>query len=280
MAEEGTKNEMMSDAEKMMDAIKAIGDAVADSGKRMDARMDAMEERQRADAARMDTMADAARKDAEEGDKEEPKADADPEDCKADAEEGDKREDSEGEEEKEPKADARKDAKKDDDDDTAADSAPVSRADFAALQRQFKEMSAARSPALQTDEEREAFAAIQLRADRAYQAFGKRAPAPLEGENQMRYRRRLAGEMQGNSAGWKGFDLTAISDDKMMDKVCDDIYADSVAVAKKGLDVPRGSLRRHVEPLESGHTRVTYYGTPKAWMGRFTGHAQRASRRK
>jgi hypothetical protein len=274
----------------LMDMMRDACAKMDEGGKRMDARMDAMEENFKRADARMDAM---SAKDADDEDKDEKKDRKDAEgekeeekkDARKDAEEeegkpkevaADKRKDSE--DEKEEKKDARKDADEDEEKDrkdARADAGDfMTRAEAAALREEIKSMQA-RAPALISDADRERFAVIQEQADPVFQAFNDRAPAPLPGETPTQYKRRLGSKMQAHSPAWKDIRLSAISDEAALDQVLGQVYADSLAVAKAGVDVPRGQLRAH-ERHSGGHTIIEYEGDSDSWMNRFAGHPQKA----
>lgn len=265
IADDGDVNTEISDSDKK---IAAIADMIADACAKMDSvgnRMDAMEENfRRMDAAEKEkgepeeVAADNARKDAEEKEAEEA--------ARKDAEEKEEA--------------ARKDAEEKEKEEAAkADSAAATRAELAEMRATIAAMSA-RTPSIINDADRERFAMIQEQADPAFQAFNDRAPAPLDGETPIQYKRRLGKKLQVNSAKWKTANLTSISDDAMLDTVIADIYADSINAARAGVDVPAGQLRTISKRLESGHIRNDFVGTPEAWMRGFSGRSQRAGTRR
>ena len=281
MAEEqGDKNTEISDSDKKLDALAdMIRDACAkmdEGGKRLDARMDAMEENWR--------KMDAERKDSEEKKEEEAKADASKKDEESEEKKeepkevaADKRKDSEEKKEEEAKADAsKKDEEKEEErKDAMADSGFVTKAEAEALRAQIADLQA-RAPAIISDADRERFAAIQEQADPVFQAFNDRAPAPLDGETPTQYKRRLGAKLQAHSPKWKESRLSAISDEAVLDTVLSDIYADSMTAARRGVDVPRGQLRM-ISRTVGGHTINEFEGDADAWMNNFAGNSQRAT---
>jgi len=279
MAEEqGDKNTEISDSEKMLgalaDMIKDACSKMDEGSRRLDARMDALEEKDRKDSAKKD--------EEEKSEKEEPKADA--EDEKKIEEKGEPKEvaadrkDEDEKEEKSEKREDRKDAKRKDEDEdegSMADHAPISRAEAAALRAQIAGMNA-RAPSIIADADRERFATIQESADPAFQAFGDRAPGPLEGETPTQYKRRLGAKLQSHSPKWKDARLSAVSDDAMLDTILHDVYADSITAARRGVDVPAGHLRK-IERQSGGHTIIEWEGQPESWMNDMAGHTLRAT---
>ena len=148
---------------------------------------------------------------------------------------------------------------------------------MAAMRRQIANLSA-RAPAMLNDIDRERFAVIQEQADPAFQAFGDRAPAPLDGETPTQYKRRIGAKLQANSPKWKDSRLSAVSDDIMLDTILSDVYADSIAAARLGADVQPGHLRE-VSRQVGGHIINEFVGEPSSWMDGFVGQVKRASSR-
>ena len=293
MAEEmGHKNEVISDADEK---LGQIADMIRDAVSKFDSlssRMDSMEDRM--DSRRKDD--ESFEKWAKEESKE-PEHRGDAETCDDDEDEvvppgkpmetaADKRrKDSEEKREDAEKCDDDGEmGRKDDDDDDMgrkdegyermADSA--TRSELAALRRQINKLQANR-PALLSDIDRERFAVIQEQADPAFQAFGDRAPAPLDGETPMQYKRRLGAKLQTNSPKWATSRLSAVADDAMLDTILADVYADSIAAARRGADVQPGMLRE-ISRQVGGHIINEFVGEPSSWMGGFVGQVKRAGR--
>ena len=288
MAEQGHKNDIISDADEK---IGQIADMIKDACEKFDSvnkRIDAMEE----------TFKEMAKPGSE------PKADDDDDDTKADAEESFKEWAKEEAKEPEHKKDSRKDARRKDeeecDDDleveepgtpreTAADKrrkdaeekeegdhrmADSVRTEMATLRAEIAALNR-RAPAMLSDMDRERFAVIQEQADPAFQAFGDRAPAPLDGETPTQYKRRLGAKLQSNSPKWATSRLSAVSDDAMLDTILTEVYSDSIAAARRGADVMPGQLRE-ISRQVGGHTINEFVGEPVSWMSDFAGHARRA----
>lgn len=258
MAEEqGHKNEIISDADEK---LGQIADMIKDACSKFDSlssRMDALETTHR----RMD----AAFEEKTEDDDDDTKADAESE-----AEDDD--DDLEVEEPGAPvetAADRRKDADERVADSTRAELASL-RAEIAALNR--------RAPAMLNDMDRERFAAIQEKADPAFQAFGDRAPGPLDGETPTQYKRRLGSKLQSNSPKWATSKLSAVADDNMLDTILADVYADSIAAARRGADVLPGQMRT-ITRQSGGHIINEFVGEPASWMSDFAGRVNRSSGR-
>ena len=288
MAEQGHKNDIISDADEK---IGQIADMIKDACEKFDSvnkRIDAMEE----------TFKEMAKPGSE------PEADDDDDDTKADAEESFKEWAKEEAKEPEHKKDSRKDALRKDeeecDDDleveepgapreTAADKrrkdaeekeegdhrvADSVRTEMATLRAEIAALNR-RAPAMLSDMDRERFAVIQEQADPAFQAFGDRAPAPLDGETPTQYKRRLGAKLQSNSPKWATSRLSAVSDDAMLDTILTEVYSDSIAAARRGADVMPGQLRE-ISRQVGGHIINEFVGEPVSWMSDFSGHARRA----
>ena len=288
MAEQGHKNDIISDADEK---IGQIADMIKDACEKFDSvnkRIDAMEE----------TFKEMAKPGSE------PEADDDDDDTKADAEESFKEWAKEEGKEPEHKKDSRKDARRKDeeecDDDleveepgapreTAADKrrkdaeekeegdhrvADSVRTEMATLRAEIAALNR-RAPAMLSDMDRERFAVIQEQADPAFQAFGDRAPAPLDGETPTQYKRRLGAKLQSNSPKWATSRLSAVSDDAMLDTILTEVYSDSIAAARRGADVMPGQLRE-ISRQSGGHIINEFVGEPVSWMSDFSGHARRA----
>jgi membrane protein involved in colicin uptake len=241
----------MADDEKKTEDVKDdAAKADADAGEKLDKvlaaldsmskRMDAIEEgdKKRADAE------ECARKDAEE----KAKADAAGKDPDAETKPA------------EVAADKRKDA--DEEDAKAkADAEEKERADRSKADADIAKRIAdveAKLPRQMTDAEYERMADAQARADSVFSGFGKRAPRPLDGENETLYRRRLARELQKTTKEWRDFDISLLSG-KSFEQIEEKIYTDAMVAANHPEDLPEGEIRaiRTTDP-DTGH-RVTKF---------------------
>jgi hypothetical protein len=109
--------------------------------------------------------------------------------------------------------------------------------------------------------ERERYTAAQVRADRAYQAFGDSAPHALNGETLRAYRCRLAGALKRHSATYKDSNLSAIADEAALGNVEEQIFADAIKASM--VPPPAGAPLREVMTMDSFGRRVTkFYGDP------------------
>ncbi len=125
-----------------------------------------------------------------------------------------------------------------------------------------------------TDADYEAMADAQAEADKVHHAFGDSAPRPLQGEDLLAYRRRLASGLKKHSSAWKDVDLYALPEPVL--KIAErQVYADSLTVANNPVDLPNGQLREVKHRDSTGRTISTFVGKPGAWMGQFSAHRRR-----
>lgn len=115
-------------------------------------------------------------------------------------------------------------------------------------------------PRTMTDAEHIAMTEAQARADDVFNLFGKRAPRPLDGEDLVGYRLRVASALKTHSAAWKEVDLKKIAADDTALKVAErQIYADATVAAQNPVDIAAGELRM-VETNRGGITMRSFYG--------------------
>jgi 8-oxo-dGTP pyrophosphatase MutT (NUDIX family) len=256
----------------LIDSMKALTDAVAGLGRRMDAIEDI--EKKRDDAKRDDSRKrdDKKRDDAKRDDDDE--EDKERDDAKR------KDDDEEGEEPKElaAKDKAKKDSKRDDAkrddkkrDDSRSDSAMRDRLDR--IEADAREIRRA-IPKDMDDDDYAAMADAQARADDVFSDFGRRAPRPLQGETPSMYERRCVRMLQDHSATWKGKNITsAFTDEAAFGIIRDQVYKEARADAANPVDIPAGQLRM-VEKRRDGHIIREFYGQPRDWMSPIAGPVQ------
>lgn len=298
--------ERKDQAEEARNDVLAKLDAIADALARTHARMDAMErkdaeeaerrkkeEEERKDAARKDGAACDERKDASE--KEEERKDASEEEEEKEEEKEERKDASEEkEEEREERKDAarkdaerkdseRKDAARKDGEDEpkeekeepVKDTARHDAQTIADLQKRLKAAEAAlrviNTP--MSDVERAALAAAQARADSIAGMFGKRASAPIPGEDALSYRRRVANEFKQFSPKFKNKSLAGFDSD-VLEFAEDQIYADAAAAAKSPERAGAGILIPITETDMAGRRITKWTGDNMAWMQHFMTGAQ------
>ncbi len=230
MTEEELKAKAKADSEEKEKADKAKADAEAAAESPVMKALDAI-------AKRMDSL-EAANKPAPEL-----KTAADK--AKADAEEESKKK----EEEEKAKADAQ--AKADSD----------IRAKIDAIQ--------AALPKALSDADYAQMADCQAKADSVYSAFGDRAPAPLNGETPLAYRKRLAAKLKDHSTTLKTADLNAIADSATFDFVEKQIYSDAMTAAMNPVASAGMGLREVITRSRAGHEISTFIGKMSDFTSQF-----------
>lgn len=231
--------------EKQLEAFqtmlaKAVGDAMGGVNQgiqKLTARMDSLEQgyKARADAD------DEAKRQADE------KAKADEEEQKkADAAEEEQR-----------KADEAEAQKKADDDKAKADAEEEKRkADEAAAEESAKADAANMSQA-------------QAKADSAYTACGKQAPAPFSGEKSLDYRKRVLIGMQKHSQKHADVDVRAIADSATLSVLEDAIYSEARKSIQDEMNNTQGQLHKRVRSDDAGRRITEYVGDPNVWLSAF-----------
>jgi len=269
MTEEERKAKADAEAKELEERAKADAEAKAKADEEK-AKADAEEEKAKADAEKWDKLMSAVdslckRMDAYDGAPNDKKADALPaEEMKV----GDKKADSE-EEAKQKEAEAAKLKAEAKEEEAKADAAEKS----ALLERissleKMLVQTAQLTPKPVTDAEYAAMADAQAKADSVYSAFGKQANRPLNGEDLLSYRKRLAAPLKSHSAAWKDVDLAKL--DASVFAIAEAaIYADAHAAAINPVDVGEGGLRSVTKDTGTGHKVTTFYGRPNAWMDDF-----------
>jgi 8-oxo-dGTP pyrophosphatase MutT (NUDIX family) len=231
-AEKEEAEKAKADSEKWDKLMSAVDSLKAD--------MDEIKGK-KADAAPSPEMiaADKAKADAEAKEKEEAEAKA-----KADAEE------------KEKEAAAKADSEK------SALLARVSQLESLLVQ------TAQLTPKPLNDADYAAMADAQAKADSVYSALGKQAPRPLNGEDLLAYRKRLAAGVKTHSEQWKSIDI-AKADAAIFEIAESKIYADAMDAATHPTASPEGGLRAVSKMSDTGHKITTFYGKPSDWMDDF-----------
>ena len=195
------------------------------------------------------------------------KADAvvDPLDAVGDPEAG------EGQSEQKPEVVPVADAEHDKPENTVGDCAMPkadSSTEMAGLKARLAQLEKAAMPSILSDADRNELAAIKMRADSAYSAFGLSAPASTVGEKPHGYRRRLLDALKKHSAAWKSVDLSKIADPMALEIAEGQIYADAVTASTSIETIGAGKLRE-VSNTDHGSTVTKYYGDSRAFLGMF-----------
>jgi len=185
---------------------------------------------------------------------------ADAKSKKSDDDDDDRRDDDDDDDRKN-SAKAKSD---DDDDDDRKDSAAKKADAVAGLQRQLADQAAtiSRLQALmkpRSDDEHAAFADAQAKADAIFSGFGKHAPRPMEGEDLLDYRKRLATTLKTHSPRWKTSKLNGLPDD-VFSNIEGQIYDDAAMAAANPIDLAAGELRMvtKIDPSTGVRSNIFY----------------------
>jgi hypothetical protein len=150
-------------------------------------------------------------------------------------------------------------------------------ADAEAEEKEAKEKAAAAAAAAKrsdTSDDPNAFAAAQMKADAAFQAWGKRAPHSLHGEGLKDFRVRLLRDLQPHSKTYRDSDLGTIGDARALEiietVIINDAISASSAPGEAGLP-----LRKVVSQNEAGHRVVRFHGDPAVTWAQFMGGSTR-----
>jgi ADP-ribose pyrophosphatase YjhB (NUDIX family) len=168
--------------------------------------------------------------------------------------------DSEAKEKEEAEAKAKADAEEKEREEKARADAEETRKKIADLE--------SRLPKQLSDADYAAMANAQSKADSVYSAFGDSAPRPLNGEDLLAYRKRLATKVKSHSAQWKDVDISALPAE-VFTIAEDKIYADAMDAAIHPVDLPAGGLREIVKQDPAGRKMSEFIGSPGAWMNDF-----------
>lgn len=268
--EEMAADKARKDAEEKARMDKAKADA--DAGEKLDKFLTKIDAKLDSVCARMDSF---EKKDKDRADADmKAKADSDAK-AKADAEEEEKKKsDPERVAADKAKKDADEKAEKEAKEKADAEAAEKAKADSVAQRIADVEK---RMPMQLTDADYRAMADRQARADGVFHKFGQAAPRPLNGEDELTYRRRLATTLKVHSQDWKGVDLSAIADSTAFKIAEDRIYADADVAAMNPIDLSPRELRE-ITRVDSttGQRMTTFVGAPGST---FIGLLKRPSRR-
>jgi 8-oxo-dGTP pyrophosphatase MutT (NUDIX family) len=258
------ESDMNEDVKAKADAeAKEELEARAKADAEAKAKADAEEEKAKADSEKWDKLMSAV--DSLKADMDEikgKKADAMP------GEEmpvGDKKADAEKEAEEKAKADAEE---KEKEEAAKADSEKSALLARVAQLESLLVQTAKLTPKPLSDADYASMADAQAKADSVYSAFGKSANRPLNGEDLLAYRKRMAAPMKSHSATWKDVDLSKL-EAAVFDIAESAIYADAMAAAINPAASPEGGLRAVTKDIGTGHRVTTFYGKPSDWMDDF-----------
>lgn len=151
------------------------------------------------------------------------------------------------------------------------------KAEVRRLERQAETEAKRMRPITELDERQ--MTSMQARADEAYQAAGRRAPAPLALESPDEFRRRLVIGLQGYSPRWQKADLGSLVDDALPIAESQ-VFADALQHGRTA-GLQAREIRERVRTDHSGHRVVEFDGGPEAHFGHSKGlRVERFSRRR
>lgn len=123
----------------------------------------------------------------------------------------------------------------------------------------------ANAPAQLKPEEEELFAQAQSKADSAYAAKGKRAPAPLLGQSLAAYKRRMMLDHIGATGEFRADSVHAAGDNhQLLDLMSKSIFADSIARSDSELSAGAPALRA-TKTTQGGREITKYTGSISAF---------------
>ncbi|MBJ9210645.1 DUF2213 domain-containing protein [Citrobacter freundii] len=114
-----------------------------------------------------------------------------------------------------------------------------------------------------------ALAEAQAKADSAFSACGKNAPAPFSGENVLDYRKRALIAMQKHSPAHKDVNIRAIADSATLAVLEDAIFSAARQTIEKEMTSTLGQLHKRVRSDEAGRRITEYQGDPNVWLATF-----------
>jgi hypothetical protein len=110
----------------------------------------------------------------------------------------------------------------------------------------------------------------QERADAVIRQFDPRgAPAPLNGENLILYRKRMADRLKQYSPQHQGVNVYEASN-TAFDHIENEIYEGAAKEARFPTQIAEGELKQVTRHDASGRPFYEWYGSPMAWMPEFT----------
>ncbi|EJH1736904.1 DUF2213 domain-containing protein [Escherichia coli] len=112
-------------------------------------------------------------------------------------------------------------------------------------------------------------AEAQAKADSAFSACGKNAPAPFSGENALDYRKRALIAMQKHSPAHKDVNIRAIADSATLAVLEDAIFSAARQSIEKEMMSTQGQLHKRIRNDEAGRRITEYQGDPNVWLSAF-----------
>ena len=153
----------------------------------------------------------------------------------------------------------------------------MSQADAAAKEQEAERAKADAAGNTSIDTDRAEFADAQMKADAAFQSWGKVAPPALHGETLKDYRIRLLTPLKQHSKTYQASALNRIDDEAAFGVIADAIIADAVSAStvSAGAGMP---LQKRVRKTDSGHIETRFIGDPSVVWGACMGSVTRFGR--
>jgi hypothetical protein len=120
-----------------------------------------------------------------------------------------------------------------------------------------------------SDDDYNAMADSQARADSVAGAFGESASRPQLGESVIGYRKRMAAKFKKHSKDYANIDIAAIKDDSLFSVVESKIYSDAMEAANSPIENVGGGLREIKTRSAAGHQISTFKGNISSWTNEF-----------
>jgi hypothetical protein len=152
-------------------------------------------------------------------------------------------------------------------------------ADAEAKEKEEKEKAdAAAKRRTDSGEDKHAFANAQMRADSAFNSWGKSAPHALHGESLRDFRVRLLTELKPHSKAYKDSDLGSIGDETAFSNIEGMIINDAIEASNQPDTTAGAALRKVTSRDDMGRITTKFYGDPLVCWAPFMGGATRFGR--
>jgi hypothetical protein len=148
------------------------------------------------------------------------------------------------------------------------------KSDADAKEKEEKEKADAASRKADAVKDPHVFADAQLRADAAYQAWGKQASHALAGESVRDFRIRLLSGLKQHSKRYRDSDLTTVGDETVFNDIERVILDDAVKASNEPGDAT-GVLRKVTSRDDMGRITTKFYGDPLVCWAPFMGGGTR-----
>ena len=160
----------------------------------------------------------------------------------------------------------------DDEEKKKADDEAKSKSDSEEIAKRIDAVEAMIPKAI-SDDDYNAMADSQARADSVAGAFGESASRPQAGESVIGYRKRLAAKFKKHSKDYANIDISAIKDDSLFALVESKIYSDAMEAANSPVSNVGGGLREVKTRSAAGHQITTFKGDISSWTAEFKADA-------